>query len=122
MNGQPSLYSDETVHPPETQRSVSRWAIETFGETNSHLRVAIRANEEMAELLRCLSTDDQSCKAAEEIADVVTVLFRLAERLGVDLFAEVDRKMAVNRSRTWALDGSGHGYHVREKEPHAQLP
>lgn len=121
MNGQPSPYSDEMAHPPETQRSVSRWAVETFGETNTNLRVAIRANEEMAELLRCLSVDDHSQKAGEEMADVVIVLFRLAERLGVDLFAEVDRKMAVNRSRTWALDGSGHGYHLREKEPHAQL-
>lgn len=40
-----------------------------------------------------------------------------AERLGVDLHAEIDRKMAVNRGRTWKRDSTGHGYHVRpEKE------
>jgi NTP pyrophosphatase (non-canonical NTP hydrolase) len=35
--------------------------------------------------------------------------------LGRDLLAEIDRKMAVNRTRAWKRDGTGHGYHVREK-------
>lgn len=99
----------------ETQESVSSWATETFGPAGSNIRVAARANEEMAELLRCLSADDAHPKAAEEIADVFIVLYRLAERLGVDIFAEVDRKMQVNRQREWKLDNTGHGYHVRTK-------
>lgn len=99
----------------ETQRSVTEWADATFGPVSSNIRVAARANEEMAELLRALTVDDQNPKAAEEVADIVIILYRLATRLGVDLEVEISRKMAVNRSREWRLDGSGHGYHVRGK-------
>lgn len=99
----------------ENQQTISQWASETFGEPGSNLRVAIRANTEMAELLRCLATDDAHPEAAEEVADVVIVLQRLATRLGVDLRQMVDTKMAINRKREWLLDGQGHGYHVRHK-------
>jgi protein gp37 len=39
------------------------------------------------------------------------------EAAGVPLFmlSEIDRKMAINRLRKWNLDGTGHGYHVRDK-------
>lgn len=69
---------------PETQQSISQWAEATFGPSGSDLRVWARANEEMAELLRLLtfnaSPDPE--KVAEECADVVIVLLRLAERRG----------------------------------------
>lgn len=97
----------------ETQASISSWAEATFGPVGANVRVAARANEEMAELLRVLATDDKSPMAAIEIADVVIVLYRLAARLGVDLHDAIDVKMAVNRSREWKLDGTGHGYHVK---------
>ena len=96
----------------ETQQSISAWAVQTFGEAGSNLRCAERADEEMRELLERLCLDDAHPKAAEEIADVVIPLFRLAERLGVDLLDEVDKKMAINRTRRWRRDGTGHGYHV----------
>lgn len=99
----------------ETQESISAWANQSFGEPASNARVAARANEEMAELLRALTDSDFSPKAAEEIADVVIVLYRLATRLGVNLQDEIDAKMAINRDRVWAKSGTGHGYHVREK-------
>lgn len=99
----------------ENQRSISNWANETFGPAGSNARVAARANEELAELLRALTADDEHPKAAEEVADTVIILYRLATRLGIDLHAEIDRKMAVNRAREWKLDNTGHGYHVRDK-------
>jgi NTP pyrophosphatase (non-canonical NTP hydrolase) len=99
----------------ETQKSVTDWANETFGTAGSTARVAARANEEMAELLRALTVDDAHPKAAEEVADIVIVLYRVATRLGVDLHAEIDRKMAINRTREWKLSSDGHGYHVRDK-------
>lgn len=99
----------------ENQRTISNWANETFGPAGSNARVAARANEELAELLRALTADDQHPKAAEEVADTVIILYRLATRLGIDLHAEIDRKMAINRSREWKLDNTGHGYHVRDK-------
>lgn len=98
----------------ETQESISAWCEQIFGPITSHARIAARANEEMAELLKALTSDDRHQKAAEEIADVFIVLYRLATRLGVNIHAEIDRKMAVNRAREWKLDGTGHGYHVRK--------
>lgn len=99
----------------ETQQSVTDWADATFGPALSNARIAARANEEMAELLRALTADDLHPKAAEEVADIFIVLYRLATRLGVDLHSEIDRKMAVNRGREWRLDATGHGYHVRNR-------
>lgn len=106
----------------ETQESITQWANETFGPPASNMRVAARANEEMAELLRVLSVDDHHAKAAEEIADVVIVLSRLASSLSVDIQEEIDKKMAINRQREWKLDKTGHGYHVRDKAPNQSMP
>jgi NTP pyrophosphatase (non-canonical NTP hydrolase) len=111
----PEASADGPVVRPENQNTVSVWANETFGPPGSNLRVAARANEEMAELLRALSTDDNHPKALEECADIVIVLYRLVTCLGGDLETEIARKMATNRQRVWKNDGSGHGYHVREK-------
>ncbi len=97
----------------EGQNTISKWAEDTFGPVSSNARVAARANEEMAELLRALTYGDNSDKAASEIADVFIVLYRLADRLGVDIHDEIDKKMAINRARKWTLDGTGHGRHVR---------
>ena len=95
----------------ETQATIGEWASLTFGTAAQLLRTATRANEEMAELLTALCAGDNA-KAAEEIADVMILLFLLGERIGVDVHREIDRKMQINRQRTWQLDGTGHGYHV----------
>ena len=99
----------------ETEQSVAAWADETFAAATSNIRIAVRANEEMAELLRALSMDDANPKAAEEIADVVIILIRLARNLGTNIRSEIDRKMEINRRRHWKKDKTGHGYHVRDK-------
>lgn len=157
----------------ETQRSICEWTAETFGTSGSTIRAAVRAQEELVELLRAL-TSEQYDKAPAEVADTVIVLCRVAERrretldwhmtpiarrdrgraliyavranvalsamingyadpprdgattteivrflaacaawLGVDLQAEIDRKMAINRERVWTVGPDGHGYHVR---------
>lgn len=98
----------------ETQQSISNWAVDTFGDTGTNASCATRANKEMSELVMALANDDRDPKAGAECADVLICLYRVAERLGVDLHAEVDRKMAINRARKWSLDGHGHGYHVEE--------
>ncbi len=96
----------------ENQKSISNWAESTFGPVTKNVRVATRANEEMAELLSNLSVEDNHPNAAEEIADIVIILFRLANCLGVDLLEEISRKMSINRDRAWRLDNTGHGYHL----------
>lgn len=56
-------------------------------------------------------------KILAEAADVLIVLYGLAHMRGFDLHAEVDRKMAVNRSRRWKANGDGTGYHIRDEVP-----
>lgn len=112
LEREPDAFEDAT----EDQYTISAWATATFGPVGSNLSVAVRANQEMAELMRALAIADTHPKAAEEVADIVIILYRLADRLGVDLHAEIDRKMAINRGRTWLLDGNGHGQHVDTTE------
>lgn len=100
----------------ETQKTISTWANSTFGEAATTLSVAARANEEMAELIAKLAEDDYHADAAEEAADVIIVLMRVFERLGVDYQKEMSKKMRTNRMRVWKLTGNGHGYHVRGDE------
>ena len=96
----------------ETQSSIADWAESTFGKS-TQLRAATRMNEEVAELLAKMSNATVSNAAIiEEVADVQIVLYVLAGRLHMDLDAEVQRKMAINRAREWKLDGSGCGQHV----------
>lgn len=103
----------------ENQKTISAWSQETFGDAGSNAVVAARARREMAELLRALTHDDNSQLAASEIADTVIVLYRLADRMGFDMHAEIDRKMAVNRTRRWEVGSDGIGYHVRKKTARA---
>jgi len=100
----------------ETGCTIATWAAETFGAAGSDARVAARANEEMAELIRAATAGLTGDTIVDECADVVIVLARLCFRQnGVDIFDAVDHKMQVNRARRWAKDGTGHGYHVRSK-------
>jgi Protein of unknown function (DUF550) len=96
----------------ETQKSISDWADATFGVPQSNLRIALRMQEEMVELLKRLCVNDADPGAAEEVADIFIVAARLMERLGTDLTAMVDAKMRVNRERRWVLDGTGCGQHT----------
>jgi NTP pyrophosphatase (non-canonical NTP hydrolase) len=50
-------------------------------------------------------------------------LHDLAHEHGADLLVEIDRKMAINRARTWKLDGSGCGQHVEpSNRPRTSAP
>jgi len=95
----------------ENQRTISEWAEQTFGSVGSNSSVAARVNKEMAELIMELAKDDDSPKMGEEIADVIICIMRLADRNGINMLEEVDKKMIINRAREWNLDGHGHGQH-----------
>lgn len=91
----------------ETWQSISDWCGETFGPA-SPLRMAARANEEMAELIdKATQTDTYDESVLIEAADVVICLARFP-----GIWDAVERKMAINRARTWRLTGEGTGYHV----------
>lgn len=127
----------------ETQATIGRWIDETFpGSDPNTPRKALRVLEELVELClvsgasaqdidktvgRALTKEGASLgtpawiarrrrpdKIPAEMADVEIVLRGMAQLHGVDLQAEVDKKMAVNRGRRWKANGDGTGYHVKE--------
>lgn len=89
---------------PETLETVAQWAEATFGPITPQ-RMVERADEEMTEL----KADPTN---VTEAADVVICLARYP-----GLWAEVERKMAVNRGRKWRLMGDGTGYHIKTPLP-----
>lgn len=77
------------------------------------LRAAATAGVSLHHLLVDLAQNDACREAFYYLQRAVCYLCRAATELGVDVQAEIDRKMAVNRARSWKLDGTGHGYHVK---------
>lgn len=128
----------------ETQQTIGGWARETFpGGDSLSPRHCIRLFEEVIELClaagahiedlersfdmetlrwiqrhRAKGVDyerfPEPDKVPEELADCAIVLDVLAERRGIDLRTEVDRKMAINRARKWNVKGDGTGYHTED--------
>lgn len=82
-----------------TQREICDWAAETFPDAEMG-DVTSKMYDEMIELYQ-----DVTCRHDEgvgaEIADVVIMLYQIADRCGVDLEQAVINKMAVNKARTW---------------------
>lgn len=93
----------------ETQATIGAWGVATFGPITDWEkacdRIAVEAIE-AGEVAR-----NNRGKLGEELADVVIVVMNIAHQAGIDLQAEIDAKMAINRARQWAVDGKGNGQH-----------
>jgi len=98
----------------ETQASIVKWADETFGKATRS--AAFERLEDEFDELKLDAEDMEWSLAKGECADVLITLYRLASALDIDLHAEVDAKMAINRARKWRSNGDGTGQHVREDE------
>lgn len=101
----------------ETQASVVQWVHEMFQDSHDLEYRALMVTEEAVELvlacgvspkaiLRCVQwalakvteTNDLD-HAKEEVGDVLSTLYALAHTIDCDAHAELDRKMAFNRTR-----------------------
>jgi NTP pyrophosphatase (non-canonical NTP hydrolase) len=91
----------------ETQASINAWQRETFPDATTYGTVQ-HVLEEANEWLKS-STD---AEAAVEAADIMISLYHWCDRVGVDLHAEIDAKMARNRARTWRIQPDGTGRHT----------
>ena len=97
--------------PAETSNTIRVWSDETFGEVKDLAALVARARGELDELAEAVRAGDMA-EAGKEAADVVILLHRLVALAGMDLNAQVDAKMAINRARTWKAAGDGTGGHV----------
>lgn len=98
--------------PIETSQSIALWGSETFGNAASIKAYAIRAQEELAELISAIDNGEDDKDIALEAADVSIFLHRLTGTLGLDLYDTIDEKMSINRKREWTPDGNGVGQHT----------
>lgn len=98
----------------ETQQSIGAWQVETFGRFNDNVAAFDRSDEEWWELVDAVASGDIN-EIGREMADVMIVLMGWADQLGIDLQAEIDAKMQINRSRRWATNGDGTGQHIKEE-------
>lgn len=88
------------------QALIGLWQRVTFGgdgEPEVIRATHKKLEEEARELMLALAASDYAAdeKVADELADCLIVLLGMADRLGLNAYAEVVRKMAVNRARTW---------------------
>lgn len=85
---------DEEVAPLGLGRHLAE-ANEKMARLVSHLVYGVPPGWVMSELWRSLGHGIRACGTTAQEA--------------------IDAKMVVNRMREWKSDGTGHGYHVREK-------
>ena len=97
--------------PNETSQTIAQWGSETFGDAASVKAYAIRAQEELAELIEAIENSEPDRNIALEAADVTILLHRVAGTLGLELYDVVNEKMEVNRGRKWTPSGNGVGQH-----------
>jgi NTP pyrophosphatase (non-canonical NTP hydrolase) len=79
------------------QKRIGKWQAKTFGPIQSIQSVDAHMVKEVGELLDAPTPEDQ----APEMADIVILLMGRATLMGIDLLAEVEKKFAINQTRTW---------------------
>jgi hypothetical protein len=94
----------------ETVQSVTEWADNTFGPATIFTQFE-RAKQEMGELEKHFSRTASlwGDEVAEEASDVVICLYRIIGTLDPQA---IEKKMAINRRRTWNVAGDGTAQHI----------
>lgn len=99
-----------------TQRSITDWATQTFGEPDDVETIAERTHEEYEELYEELfgtgSDYINLSKVETECADVVIMIYQLMDFIGANLDDAIDKKMDINSMRSWVKTGNGVGQHT----------
>ena len=103
---------DDSLNSPyalDLQDRISRWQMETFGSAQTINAIDCHLIQEFSEFLEAPSPTDE----AEEMADLVILLMGRATIMGINLIAETERKLAINKTRKWAPpDDSGVIHHL----------
>lgn len=95
------------------QKTIGIWGDRVFGPVRDPAALVHRAQQELEELKAAVEAGG-TFAIGDEIADVVILLYRLADRCGLDLDLEVERKNVRNQARKWASNGDGTGTHIAD--------
>lgn len=101
----PDWSNDFNTHVGQLTEQVFEWAEATFPNRND-ASMYLKMYGEIAEMI-------ESDGDANEIADMFILLLDYAKRKKVDVATIVQRKLNVNRTRTWVTDKNGVNSHVR---------
>ena len=96
----------------ETQQSINEWQLQTFGPVTDRYRLYHKFEQEVFELHDECILGTNTKAILEECADVYIMLVNLVKQYDGDLQDEVNKKMQINRQRTWKLNGDGTGKHA----------
>lgn len=101
----------------DTQAKVNKWQHETFGDHDkSPGPIVDKFEEEVNELVDAVMAGDLY-DIQTELADVVIILCRIADRYSIDIEKAVLIKLAINQKRIWKQDEGGTFSHIE----HLQL-
>lgn len=93
-------YSEATLSPDDDEEA----------EKNS-FEIA-SASHSLAHLLSSLARNDAHKYLKDDVEGSISLLASVAKRSGIDLQAEIDKKMKINRARQWRLTDDGHDQHI----------
>ena len=95
----------------EFQNEIGAWGDVTFPQSNIDT-VAEHLAEEVVEFFDDYRAGNESQE--EELADMFLLMLHFAHKSGFDLAEAAERKMAINRARTWNTEPEpeGHFKHV----------
>lgn len=94
----------------ENLESIIAWGDQTFGPCSQE-RAIERAGEEWSEM------EEDGADVPIEAADVIICLLRIPGILDA-----INRKMTINRGRTWDVRPDGTGYHVKAPRCYCGAP
>lgn len=84
----------------EVAADIHSWANSVFPNRTPQETFSKLVFEEIPEIFKCQNNEE----FADEYADSLILLLDLALMRGVNVQQAIDRKMAVNRGRTWKLN------------------
>lgn len=96
---------------PLVQAVIGLWSRRTFPD-NTPRGITNHFQEEAEELVKAVKSEPIQ-KVGEEIADVLMLTLVLADKLGIDAYAEVERKFAEIKDARFVMGPNG--YHKRVK-------
>jgi NTP pyrophosphatase (non-canonical NTP hydrolase) len=99
----------------ETQKTISEWAVKTFGYVTPERSIS-RMLEEVEELKNINLNNERSSfdEISNECADIYITMCQVATTWGFNLESCIDHKMEINRARKWKIADDGTGQHVEE--------
>jgi NTP pyrophosphatase (non-canonical NTP hydrolase) len=111
------LFEESTDRPilmniNNIQDSIWKWANETFPDRKDSA-MFLKIYQEVSELI---DAEDDPEKVGDECADLIIMIFDYAKRKNVNIGSAINKKMEINKRRSWTKTAMGNYQHVEDKK------